>query len=140
MKNEKGITILALVFVIIIMLAIGGFAFYYGKKLIHKAELENIKTDMISIKTRAKTIVDEYNIKELETLKGVKIEDQELLNKLSIEEGYIWNRETLDEQELKNIDGDKYIVKYNLENSNDCEVYYKDGFDGEYSLTQLIEK
>ena len=112
----------------------------YGKDAIRKAELEDIKTDMLSIKSRAKIIVDEYNYEDIDDLKGVEIEDQELLSKLEIEEGYIWDRETLDEEGLNAIDANKYAVSYNLDDPNDTEVYYIDGYDGAYSLTAIQEK
>ena len=93
-----------------------------------------------SIKTRAKIIADEKNFGDIEELKGTIVEDQTILSKLNIEEGYLWDRSTLDEQGLTTIEGDKYVVKYDLDNPNDIEVYYLEGYDGAYSLTALQEK
>ena len=122
------------------MVILAGVAFHFGTGAIDKAKLEDIKTDMISIKTRAQIIVDQYNFKDIESLKGVLIDDQTILSKLNIEQGYIWDKSTLDEQGLGTIEANKYAVSYNLENPNDCEVYYLEGYDGDYSLTALQEK
>ena len=115
-------------------------ALRFGSGAIDKAKLEDIKTDMISIKTRAKIVADEYNFGDIEDLKGTSIQDQELLTKLNIEEGYLWDRTTLDEQGLTTIEANKYVVEYDLENPNDTEVYFIDGYEGVYSLTALQEK
>ena len=78
--------------------------------------------------------------KDIESLKGVLIEDQSLLQKLNIETGYIWDQATLNDQGLNTIEGNKYAVKYDLENPNNTEVYFIEGFEGVYSLTALQEK
>ena len=56
------------------------------------------------------------------------------------DEVYEWDQSTLENQGLAKIEANTYIVYYDLDNPNDCEVYYKEGFDGVYSLTQLEEK
>lgn len=125
------------------MLILLGVGVHFGGDAIKKAKLEDIKTDMISIKTRAKIIADEHNYNDDETLPGDLVTDPQILNKLQIDaekEVYKWDRNTLDDQGLSKVEADEYIVYYDLDNPNNCEVYYKDGFDGAYSLTQLEEK
>ena len=117
-----------------------GVGLHFGTGAIKKAKLEDIKTDMISIKTRAKIIADEYNFGDIDALKGVEVEDPAVLTKLNIEEGFLWDRVTLDEQGLTTIEENKYVVKYDLDNPNNIEVYYLEGYDGAYSLTDLQEK
>ena len=140
MRKESGISIIALVIVVVILAVLVVAAIHYGTKAIDKEKLEDIKTDMISIKTRAKIVADEYNYKDIEELKGTLIEDQDTLTKLNIEEGYLWDRETLDDQGFLTIEANKYVVKYDLDNPNNCEVYYLDGYNGAYSLSDLQEK
>ena len=127
----------ALIITIILMSILVGVGINFGNGAINKARLEDIKTDMISIKTKAKIIADEYNFKDIEVLKGKLIDDQEILSKLSIEEGYLWDRNTLDEEGLNSIKENVYVVTYNLEDTSNCEVYYINGYDGKYSLTDL---
>ena len=40
-------------------------------------------------------------------------------------------------QGLSTIDGDVYVVYYDLKDPNNCEVYYLEGYEGMYSLSQL---
>ena len=139
-KKKIGITIIALIITVILMAILLGVGVHFGMGTINKAKLEDIKTDMITIKSRAKIIVDEYNYEDIDSLEGVLIEDSQLLQKLGIEEGYIWDRQALDNQGLNTIEENKYVVTYDLENPNDTEVYFIEGYDGEYSLTSLQEK
>ena len=139
LKKENGITIVSLVIVLVLMLILVGVAVNYGTDSINKANLEDIKTNMISIKTRAKIIADHYNIKDIENLVGSLITDEEA-QKLGItnsEQLRKWSSNDLSNQGLTTIKGDKYVVYYNLENPSSSEVYYLEGYEGKYSLTEL---
>lgn len=166
LKKENGITIIALVITVIIMIMLAGVSVYYSSDAIKKGKLEDIKTNMISIKTKAKIVVEEYNFKDIENLVGTKLDndveqagiqfgtykipdelqkifeakDENGENKFDITRLYVWTKEDLASQSLSaiNIDNEAfYIVYYNLENTNECEVYYSKGFDGKYSLSEL---
>lgn len=139
LKKENGITIVALVIAVVLMLIVVGVAVNYGTDSINKANLEDIKTNMISIKTRAKIIADHYNIKDIENLVGSVITDEEA-QKLGItnsEQLRKWSSSDLSNQGLTTIEGDKYVVYYNLENPSSSEVYYLEGYEGKYSLSEL---
>ena len=139
LKNNKGITLTALVITIIIMIILIAVGIHIGTDAVKKAELEDIKTDMISIKTRAKIIPDKYNYEEdYEGRMGQLVEDQTILNKLGVTgDLYKWDRATLDEQGLSNIKEDVYYVQYDFENPSNTEVYYIKGFKGKYSLADI---
>lgn len=166
LKRQNGITIVALVITVIIMLMLAGVSVYYGSDAMKKGKLEDIKTNMISIKTKAKIVTEEYNFKDIENLVGTKLDtnaEQEGLQfetykipdelkrkfeeknengeaKFDITRLYVWTKEDLEAQSLAAIDIDNevfYIVYYNLENTNECEVYYSKGFEGKYSLSEL---
>lgn len=144
LKNKKGITIIALVITIILMLILVGVTVKIGTNEIDKAKLEDIKTEMISIKTRAKIVEDQYNFKDIEKLVGINLLSEEA-NDYNVqieipdenkEKCYIWTQEDLNSQELSSIKVDKdkfYVVYY----GDDIEVYYSKGVDGKYSLTDL---
>lgn len=141
LKAEKGITIVALIISIIIMLILIGVGVEFGGDAINKARLEDIRTDMISIKTRAKIVAEQYNFKDIDILVGTTITDDEA-NKLGIvnsDKVLKWSSSDLISQNLGGIEGDLYIVSYDLENPNNCEVYCLDGYEGKYSLKQLQE-
>lgn len=166
LKRQSGITIVALIITVIIMLMLAGVSVYYGSDAVKKGKLEDIKTNMISIKAKAKIITEEYNFKDIENLVGTKLDEnaeQEGLQtetykiadelkrkfeeknengeaKFDITRLYVWTNEDLEAQSLGaiNIDNEKfYIVYYNLENTNECEVYYSKGFEEKYSLSEL---
>lgn len=62
MKN-KGVTLLALTITIIILLIIAGISISAGKNMIKKANLEELKTNMLLIKTKGKEYVENANFK-----------------------------------------------------------------------------
>ena len=143
LKNEKGITIIALIITIILMLILVGVTVKVGTKEISKAKLEDIKTEMISIKTRAEIVKDKYDLKDIDNLVGTKLSEATDYNTEAIvipdeskENCYIWTQEDLNSQELSSIKVDKdkfYVVYY----GDDIEIYYSKGVDGKYSLTDL---
>ena len=143
LKNEKGITIIALIITIILMLILVGVTVKVGTKEISKAKLEDIKTEMISIKTRAEIVKDKYDFKDIDNLVGTKLSEATDYNAGAIdipdaskENCYIWTQEDLNSQELSSIKVDKdkfYVVYY----GDDIEIYYSKGVDGKYSLTDL---
>lgn len=166
LKRQSGITIIALVITVILMIMLAGVSVYYGSDAMKKGKLEDIKTNMISINAKAKIVAEEYNFKDIENLVGTKLDENEEQEGLQTEtykisdelkrmfEGknengeakfditrlYVWANEDLESQSLGAIDIDNekfYIVYYNLENTNECEVYYSKGFDGKYSLSEL---
>ena len=143
LKNEKGITIIALIITIILMLILVGVTVKGGTKEISKAKLEDIKTEMISIKTRAEIVKDKYDFKDIDNLVGTKLSEATDYNTEAIvipdeskENCYIWTQEDLNSQELSSIkvDKDKFYVVYYVD---DIEIYYSKGVDGKYSLTDL---
>ena len=144
LKKEKGITLIALVITIVLMLILVGVGIEYGGNAIQRATLEDIKTDMISIKTRAKIVAEQYNFKDIENLVGSPITEEEA-KKIGLQEEFIedsdkilkWSISDLSSQNLNTIEGNIYVVWYDLENPNKSEVYYLKGYKGMHSLTEL---
>lgn len=94
MKNNKGITMVALIITIIIIIIIAGISIGAGSKVIDKTQLENLATNMLLIKGKAKEYVENANFnlgtsvnslsesekeqrisKAKESLKGTEVED-----------------------------------------------------------------
>lgn len=139
LNKEKGITIVALIIVLVIMLILVGVGIHFGTDAINRAKIEDIKTDMSSIKTKAKIITEKYNFRDIESLVGSSITDEEA-SKIGVknkEQSFKWSSTDLDNQGLSSIEGNKYVVEYNLENPNNCEIYYLEGYNGKYSLSEL---
>lgn len=62
-KNNKGITLVALIITIVVLIIIASITIYSGKETISKANLEAIKTNMLLIKAKARECVEEVNFK-----------------------------------------------------------------------------
>lgn len=148
------------------MLILAGVGMHFGSGALDKAKLEDIKTEMLSIKPKAKIVADKYNFKDIENLVGTPLDqnaDQEGIQtstykisdelnaifnekneegkaKIDVSKLYVWTKEDLNSQGLNTIDVDEnkfYIVYYNLKDANACEVYYSQGIQGQYSLNAL---
>ena len=74
LKIENGITIIALIITIILMLILVGVGMHFGSDALDKAKLEDIKTNMISIKTKAKIVAEQYNFKDIDNLIGTSLD------------------------------------------------------------------
>lgn len=170
LNEEKGITLAVLIITVIIMIILAMVTAKFGNDAIDKAKLEDIKTDMLSIKTKAKIIVEQYNFKDRTDLVGVLLDsdatqegiqlgtytisnelkaifeekNEDESPKMDISKLYIWTVEDLVSEGLNTIKADEnnfYIVYYNMEDPNNCEIYYSGGYNAvdcrKYSLTEL---
>ena len=149
MKNNKGITMMALAITIAVVLFLVGITFNYGKESIKKAQIENIKTNMLLIKAKTKEYVEMANFKagtsgqlkengNLKTeianeLKGEKVQNPSLYSYITYSEDngqYLYDiTDQLNDMGLKNIDleqNEKYLVVYDISQAN-VEVYSTKG-------------
>lgn len=62
-NNQKGITLVALTITIIILIILAGITFNVGKESIRKANIEELKTNMLLIETKAKEYVENASFK-----------------------------------------------------------------------------
>ena len=158
-KQEKGITLTVLVTTIIVLLIIAGIGINYGRDTIQKAHLEELETNMLLIKAKAKGLVEEANTKiGLPTAsdyaeKQTSVRQELYLGTASmskvdtapsgIPQGdnlYEVTKETLSYWGLGDIkleENEKYIVQLDDENAEVEEVYNTIGYNGKYSLTDI---
>ncbi len=149
MKKDNGITLIALIVTIIIMIILATIVVDFSTKAIDKAKLEDIKTNMLLIQGKSQTIYEKYLFKEIEELTGILYSEQNtyvisdgLLDHLNVEDDiYIWGEEALNENGLGTIKTDEqtfYIVDYTT-----SEIYFSKGYEYNdliyYSLTELQE-
>ena len=164
MKENKGITLLALMVSIIIIIIILGIAVNSGNNTLKKSKMGNMISAMELIKVRAEDYYEEISFEEgnkdfetyLMMMKNEKFikKDAELekivLDKTFIENNYFikWDTIKLKEQGIDSTiidtEEDFFIIAYNYDNREVQNVYYSRGFklDDEniiYSLTQLKE-
>lgn len=167
-KNEgKGLikTIIAIVILVMLIAIIAKVS----TKVITDTQLKDLKTDMLLIQQQAKKYSEEVS-KETVNLDQTKEEDSEKITEVektqllgtkvsecskeiqekakqagveNLEEYYCLNKQDLETMGISNIkikDGEYFLVKYNLE---DTEIIYTEGFEYEenvyYKLTELEE-
>ena len=155
LKNNKGITLIALTITIVVLIILASITIYSGKESIKKAQLESLKTNMLLIKAKAKEYVEQASFKNgvnnseisdvaKNELKGEKVENIQDYSSQNITliEGELLYKLTdnnLKEMGLKDVnveENEEYLVKYDIKNVT-VEVYNTKGYDGKYSLTDL---
>lgn len=162
-KSEKGITLVALVITIIILLIIASIASYGGKEIIKKAQLEELKTNMLLIQAKAREYVEMANFKigfasdeteegqaEIARVRKEVYEDEAKLQPATASivispSGVLYKvtNEAMQEWGLNKIklsDGEEYLIEFNDKDVK-VEIYNTVGFNENgtvmYSLTEL---
>lgn len=162
-EETQGITIVALMITVIIMLIIAGITIYSGKETIKMAKLEEVKTNMLLIEAKAKEYVEEATFKMgIGADDAKKAEVREQVYGAGSEEGaqlekaeagsipsefgitdtttcYWITDNTLTKWGLNKIelkDDEKYLVQFN-ETALTVEIYNTIGYDEKYSLTDI---
>lgn len=166
-KENKGVTLIALTVTIVVLLIISGIAIYSGKDTIKKANLEALRTNMLLIEAKARGLVEEANFQlgpnyqkesEIENIRTNVYENEENklkklsnapevvlpteLNELKNNSGvYVFTQETSSLWALNNVYGEPKEEGYYLIEFNEkeatVEIYNTLGYQGNYSLTQI---
>lgn len=151
MKNNKGITIIALIITIVITLILATIVIEYGTEEIDKAKIEDLKATMLLIKGRAQIAVDKDEFGEEYDKTGMLAYAEAADYTSNIQSNlatmltdtsnlYIWAQEAMDSNNInvKITNEDFYIIDYTT-----LEIYYSLGYEVKgttyYSLTQLQE-
>lgn len=124
MKKNRGVTMLSLVITIVLLLIIAGISIGTGGNVIKRSQLENLETNMLLIKGKAKEYVENANFKlgnniENVTDKENRIEEakKQLVGEM-ITQGDIFNE--IDNITTEKIEEDKanYIYYYKISTEN----------------------
>lgn len=149
LKQNKGITIVALIVTIIIMLILASVTIQFGTGEIEKAKLEDIKTTMLLIKGRAQIVADKEEFGETYDKTGMlKLADateydtsnlQDVFDTLEDTSNlYIWEQTAMDNNniDVEITNEDFFVMDYST-----GEVYYSLGYTYKgntyYSLSQM---
>lgn len=159
-EDNRGITLVALVVTIIVLLILAGIGINTGISSMEKVKLEELKTNMLLIEAKARECVEEANFRmggstEEKVVEAVRTEIYEENNKLEkanstnvpnnpgkidLIDCYVITQETFDLWGLNKIklsEDEKYLVRFNEKEIKVEEVYNTKGYDGKYSLTQI---
>ena len=147
-KKDRGITIIALIITIIVMLILASVTIEFGTGQVERAKLEDIKTTMLLIKGRAKIVVDKESFGEKYDNTGmIKLADatgyntsnlQSIIENLDKNNLYIWEQTAMDNNNIQVTvtKTEFFVIDYST-----GEVYYSAGYtyQGEtyYSLSQM---
>ena len=146
LKNQKGITLVALTLTVIIMVILVSISVKFGTEAIEKSREEDIKSNMLLIQGKSKIIKDKHMYdSENSSLVGTPIGEAssftvstELQNKINSNENaeaYIFTQQDLNSNGLGNINVSStvfYVVDYDT-----CEIYYSLGVNGIYALSEM---
>lgn len=155
-NEQRGITLIALVITVILLLIIGGISITKGSDLVEKSKVETIETNMLTIKAKAKEYAEnvealtwkatnsEKPSKNVEAFKKYKMELSEQTGSWK-ESGYTYydlSKDALDNMSLGSLwDGSlKYIVGVNEQ--YEVEIIYLQGVTYKdntyYKLSELM--
>jgi len=151
MKNNKGITIIALIITIVITLILATIVIEYGTEEIDKAKIEDLKATMLLIKGRAQIAIDKDEFGEEYDKTGMltyaeatdytaNISDDLVALLTDTTNLYIWEQEAMDNNNInvKITEEEFFIIDYGT-----LEIYSSTGYEIKgttyYSLTQLQE-
>lgn len=128
MKENKGITMVALVITIVLLLILAGISIGQGNKVIKASELENLKTNMLLIKVKAKEYVENANFKlgtnfENATDKATRVENAkaELKGEEITDISTIKGNINISQETISN-DNAKYRYYYKLSTDNLTDI------------------
>ena len=168
MKNEGGKSIVTLVLLTILIMIGASVIINYAKQMMLETKIQDLRTNMFLMQAEAKKGVeevcfqtvnlDENKAEDLIKINEIKSEylDGTILSNSPIEvqeaaknvpevvwdeNCYYLDEATLTEMGIENIETNQYgyfIVKYDLSNA-DVEVINTNGYDGNYTLTQIIQ-
>ena len=149
LKEEKGITLIALIITVILLFIIGGVSIMGGTDLINTAKAETIETNMLTIKAKAKEYMENVDSKNWAVSNDKEKANQKELTgdkyQLTLmedaegntwyEEGYTYyklEQKALVQMGLSDLyeEGKTYIIKYptepNIGNLN-LDIIYANG-------------
>lgn len=162
-RENKGITLVALTVMIVMMLILVGVTTYSGKKIIQETKLEELRTNMLLIEAKSREYVEEVNFKmgpEKDATKKEEAIQQIYINEVGLKRAddgslsiYVPQESGIDlsscycvtQDALKNMglekieteEGEYYLIQFNEEESAVVDIYNTIGYKGNYSLSQL---
>ena len=165
MKNGNGVATPILIIIIAIIIVVAFVGMKYITKKLDESKLQDLRTDMLLIQADTKKGLEEVrfqtvnldinkeenlqkiNESKQENLKGIPVIGSEIEksipDEISIDENcYYLDENILKDIGVKEIDSEKYgnyIVRYDLENIK-VEVINTKGYEGQYTLTELLDE
>lgn len=136
LKNNKGITLTSLIIAVIVLIIISSVTINISLTFINTAKFENVKTELMLIQTKVKTMADRKAIGEVteEELYGTKQTSG------TYSGWYLLSQDDLDDMGIENADaGDEYYVNYE---SDDVALGVDVRYEGTtyHKLSEMLEE
>lgn len=114
MEKNSGITLIALMITIIVMLIIASIVVYNGAGLIKQAKVEDVKTNMLLVEATVKNYVEQAKFEGKDTINGITIDGATIAIESSSVSGYykIQDMNALKLGELSNQD---YLISFSID-------------------------
>lgn len=165
MRKQNGVSTPILIIGIVIIIIIASVIVHYAEDIVEENRLQDLRTNMLLIQAETKKDLEEVcfqtanldakkeedlaKINEIkkQNLKGRLVQESEIKNsipqEITIDENcYYLDENNLNEIGVKDLNSDEYgyfIVKYDFSNIT-VEVINTKGYEGKYTLTQLIDE
>ena len=165
MKEQDGISMIILIIAIGVIMIVVAVIANYAQIMMKEKEFQDLRTNMLFIQAETKKGLEavcfqianldinkaddaaKINDVKKENLKGIPLKGSEVEESMPSdievnENFYYLDESTLNEIGVKDFDSNKYgflVVKYDFTNAN-VEVIITKGYEGKYTLTQLIEE
>ena len=132
-KNNSGITLVALIITIIVMIIIATISLYEGKEIIQKSKVQTIQTNMFSIQAKVKAYAEEIDAKVWALSNKEEKRKSEFnnrgLNGPNSNEGkleYTITQDALKKMGLETLNASDYTVVFNT-SYTDIDIKYNPG-------------
>ena len=130
-NNNRGITLVALVVTIIVMLIIAGVTIFNGTGVIKEAKTESIKTNMLLVQAQIKNYVEQAKFERKTQpgeINGITVDGVTLKIKQSTESDFYEidisdNESLMSDLGLGGLSPDDYLIKPDISNLT-VDVYY----------------
>ena len=147
MKDEKGVALPTLLFIILLIIIVAVFAIKYVKEMLNETEIqEKVCFQTANLDENKEEDKEKIAKAKQENLKGILVKGSDIEKKvpqeIEIDDNcYYLNNEDLKDIGIQNYSIDKYgyiIVKYDFKNTM-VEVISTKGYNAKHTLTQLID-
>ena len=164
MKNQNGVSLPILIIAIALILIVAAMIGKYGVRMLKDTKLKDLRTDMLLIQADTKKNLEEVRFQTVnldknkeedlekidqikkENLKGTLVKgsdiEKNIPSEITIDDNcYYIEENELKQMGVKNFETEKYgnyIVKYNFDDIT-VEVINSKGYEGQYTLTQLLD-
>ena len=127
-KNVKGITLIALIVTITVILIIAGITIYKGSEIIIEAKKEDVKTNMLLVQAEIKNYAEQAKFEKKDTINGITVDGLTLSISEPNADGFCRINTSMSDLGLGTIDPNKYLIAADIGRVS-VDVYFVPGIE-----------